>query len=1475
MKLKVILRQGAQADRHHHLQVVADGTATIGDVAAALSACQEIEQSWSPGRDLTLRVSAPHSRPVVLPRERALGESGLLSGSTIEIVHAETSGADARGPAVAVVRVHSGPDEGAEFPVSSGSSDIGRDVGCEIRLSDPQVSKRHARLNVGSSIEIVDTNSSNGVVLGGERLNRATLSAGDSVTLGASVISVVRTVAADEDARSSTDLGFIRSPRVVRRPRRRTVDAPDVPNEDQGMHFPWLSIVAPLLMGAILYLATRSALTLVFIALSPLLMIGNYLDQHFQRRRKRREGVAAYEQSIAALREVVGEEQERDRLSLLDAYPSTEGCVDAVRRLAPLLWVRRPEHPEFLQLRLGLGRIPATLSVAAPRPDGVAECVRAGRELAQQTAFMDDCPVVADLRAVGGVGFCGDARHVAGVARAAVLQVVALHSPAEVSIACVTSPAARARWEWLEWLPHVASPHSPLEGRHLASDSGTGRAVLAQLEELLDRRADDQETVGYRGPVGESDGPEPRVTPALLLVVDDPRVDHARLNRVAEVGPDHGIFVLWVAESLASLPAACRSYVEIHSEAEVRVGMVRQELVVANTKVESADDQTAAAVARALAPVFDAGVPVQDESDLPRTVSLVSLLGREEADDPEAVVARWRENRSLTPRDGSRRLAIDDVSPLRTVVGHAGDEPFVLDLRADGPHALVGGTTGAGKSEFLQGWVLGLAHTYSPDRVTFLFVDYKGGAAFAGCTRLPHCVGLVTDLSPHYVRRALVSLRAELHHRERLLKEKGAKDLITLERQGDPDCPPSLIIVVDEFAALATEVPEFVDGVVDIAQRGRSLGLHLILATQRPAGVIRDNLRANTNLRVALRMADESESLDVLGDKQAAFFPPSVPGRAAAKTGPGRIRQFQSSYPGARTSDVPSAPPIEVRELDFGLGAEWGIRRQGAEVADIAQDIDRLVGTLTRASEAAGVPAPRRPWLDSLASHYDLSRLRQRNDEEIVLGVRDDPAEQSQVYEYFRPDRDGNLLFVGASGTGKSMALRSLACAAAVTPRGGVVHVYGLDFAGGSLKALERMPHVGSIVAGDDEERVVRLIDRLTTLIDRRSASFHSAGVTNLLEFRRLSGHQHEPRILLLLDGFSAFRETYDASTTQPHLYTRFLRLLADGRAAGVHVAMTAERPGAVPMAALSPFGRRVVLRLADSDEYGEWSLPRDVLSTNSPPGRAIQVHQPQELQLAVLGRDLNSAAQMSAIDEFAESAGKFLRSTPESIRALPTSIACADVPDHVGGLPVLGMRYDDLCFSGFDPSGTVCVSGMAGSGRTNAVHWMAVAIGQVYPQARLFHMGRRPGALDGLPIWHRSAWKDDEVASVIGEAASLAGIHADSGGPRVVVVVESLPDHSDGSAHTGLLELVRLCREFGHVFIGEGETSTWVGSYNELSAEVRRARTGLLLAPDSHDGDSLLQTSLPRLRSTQFPPGRGYWVRGGRTVQVHVPLMT
>jgi S-DNA-T family DNA segregation ATPase FtsK/SpoIIIE len=1473
MRLKATIRQPHTTPGFRHVQITADATATAGDVARALVASGEVTAVGS-GSEVTFRMagSAPGSGRILAPTVTLL-ESGLRSGAILDLVSAPpTAPLVGSGGPIAVLKVVEGPHAGAEFPLAEGNYRIGRLEGDILLDKDPMVSGDHARLRVSDKVEIIDNRSANGVLVGGVQVNRVELRSGDQATLGSSVLEVTRLQNATEASSTSTDIMFNRSPLVLRRPAPRKVELPAIPTDPQQAKFPWLAMAAPLVMGAVTYLLTHNALSLVFVALSPIIMIGNWIDQRFRIKRQHVAGVAAFEAGLATAGSDLDDASVEDRADLEAMYPSTETCLRAAGQLTPLLWSRRPEHPEFLHVRLGTGDIPALTTIDRPRPGGIAEFVERARQLAHSSLELNDAPIAVDLRSVGGVGLCGPRPDVDDVARALATQLTVLHSPAEVVLACLTSTSGRARWAWLDWMPHTSSPHSPLGGPHLASDAGTGRVLLARLEELVDQRRTAVSRVADRGPVDGEETVEPPVLPSVVVIADDASVERARLVRIAERGPDVGVYVVWLGLTVAALPAACRAFVEVGPGHGSSVGLVRRGLVIGRIATESVDTAAADRLARQLAPVVDAGAPVADESDLPRTMSVVTLLGREMSDQPEAVLAHWRENRSLVNRAGPPQ-PLEGPSTLRALVGHAGSEEFVLDLRTHGPHALVGGTTGAGKSEFLQAWVLGIANAYSPDRVTFLFVDYKGGAAFAKCVELPHFVGLVTDLNTHLVRRALKSLRAELRHREHLLNEKGAKDLIELEKTGDPDCPPSLIIVVDEFAALVSEVPEFVDGVVDVAARGRSLGLHLILATQRPAGVIKDNLRANTNLRVALRMADEHDSTDVLGTAMAAHFDPSIPGRGAAKTGPGRITQFQSGFPGARTPHVATAPPIHVSELDFGVGQVWKMAERPNTSEAIGKDIERVVATIAEAARRGRVREPRRPWLDPISAVYDIAALNQRADTAIVLGVMDNPDEQDHVIRHFHPDTDGNLLYVGSSGSGKSTALRSLAIAASITPDSGPVQIYALDFAGGGLAALESLPSVGAIINGDDEERVGRLLRMLAAEAERRAEQFSSLRASTLSDFRTLAGRPAEPRLLVLLDGFGTFREEYEATPARSQHYNMFVRLLGEGRALGIHVAMSADRPMAVPNSVLAAFPRKLCLRQATDDNYLTMGVPKDVLTLQSPPGRCMEVGNPQELQLAILGDDIHVASQAKKVEEL----GAVLRARggplPEPIRSLPTLIPASAMPTDVRGLPVLGVRDVDLAPMGFDPRGIVIVAGLAQSGRTSAVRWLAESIRRRYPATPLVHLAPRRSPLSALDIWQNSAVGGDASEELVGVLKDLASNPAADDNPLMAIFVEGLPEFVGTKVESAMTELVKLCRRNGHLMVVDGETTGWGSSWAMLT-EARNARTGILLQPDSGDGDNVVRTSLPRCKRADFPVGRGYWVTAGRATRVQLPLV-
>jgi len=1473
VKLKLTLRRsGAAVD----LTVTADATATVADVARMLVVADPQNAVDRIDGAVTLAVSdsadVPASRAV--SGEASLADSGLLSGTVVEVVRESgrfSAAGGGRGAPVATVRVLAGPDAGREFAVPAGASVIGRDRAADLRLTDPMVSKQHARLNVGESVEVLDLNSANGVIVGGGQVTRAALSPSDVVVLGDTSLSVVRTQQPPQTA-TTPQVDHVRSPRVVPRYPGEEFAAPTPPKVPQRQRFPFIALAAPLIMGAVLWAVTQQLLGVIMMAMSPILLVGAFVDQSITSRRDLKAQRKSFDEGMLRTQERLEKARDEERRVRLTELPSSAELQHDARRLGPLLWTERAESPRFLVLNIGRGRAPARNRLVLPQSqDTLPDCWDQLLGLRQEFSTVNDVPISVDLALDGSLGYAGPQGLAQAVARSAVFQLVARHSPAEVAVAAIVSPGTRAEWEWLKWLPHATSTHSAVSGAHLADAAGAASALVARIEGVIETRTEGGATL--RGPIDpERSAERPRpVTPSIVLVVENGApVDRARLTRIVERGPDAGVHVIWCAPRVEQLPAACRSFIVVDGAAAAGVaGQVRWGERTSPVTLETLEAGAAEQLARLLSPVVDIGVPEVDDSDLPRAVAYPTLAGMEILGESDAVVDRWRQNGSLAVRDGSPPVRRKKEGNLRAIVGHAGSEPFVLDLRSDGPHALVGGTTGAGKSEFLQAWVLGMAAAHSPDRLTFLFVDYKGGSAFADCVQLPHTVGLVTDLSPHLVRRALTSLRAELRYREHLLNAKKAKDLVSLEKTGDPDCPPSLVIVVDEFAALVQEVPEFVDGVVDVAQRGRSLGLHLVLATQRPAGVIKDNLRANTNLRIALRMADADDSTDILGDKMAAFFDPSIPGRGAAKRGPGRITAFQTGYAGGRTTGEPPVPRIDVEELDFGAHAVWEAPQ--VELADEGDpgptDIARIVATVKSAASRAAVPAPRKPWLEELAAIYSFSRLpNPRTDEKLPLGVLDHPESQTQPTVFYEPDRDGNLAIYGTGGAGKSATLRTIAVAAAATTRnGGPTHVYGMDFGSRGLSMLEGLPHVGAIVAGDDEERIVRLIRMLRDTVDDRAARYAAVSAGTIGEYRALANAPQEPRILLLVDGIGVFKEQYEFGPANlSQWYTAFAQIAADGRGFGVHIVVAGDRPNSVPNSIASTVQRRVVLRMANEDEYLMLGVPKDVLGASSPAGRGIL--DGNELQVAILGESSNVAVQAREMQRLAVSLGRAGGARPTPVRRLDDSIALSALPAGAPGHPVIGVDDVTLGAAALPGFGPLLVAGPPASGRTTALATIRAALERSDAGVRRILLSPRRSLL-ARAGWHEVATGPDE-AMALAQRLTEAVERGSAG--RLAVFLEALPEFTGTAAEFELERLMRILVREEHLVVGEGETSTWQQAYT-LAGPMKAGRRGLLLVPGEMDGDTLMGTPLGRLRRADFPPGRGFLIVNGRAAKLQI----
>ncbi|MGN6239203.1 MAG: FHA domain-containing protein, partial [Cellulosimicrobium cellulans] len=463
MRIKLTLHRPDASTTN--VAVTADATATVRDVAEALFAGDPTRSGTAVPDRLTLQVGTAPSgsgQGRVLSPTSDLTEAGLRSGSTVSIVRVseqfDAPGQD-RGAAVAVLRVLEGPDAGREFPLPVGTSYLGRDRNMDIRLSDPQISKRHARLTVGETIEITDTNSANGLVMGGQRMMRSTLTSSDTVTIGSTVVSVVALHRTTSLAPTSPVVEFNRSPRVVARFPERKLKAPKPPQPPEPQRFPYLAMVAPLLMGAILYSVTKNVLSIVFVGLSPILMLGNYLDQKVQAKRKLKAQREQFEAGVVAMRETIDRTHAVERAVRLSEAPSVGDTVDAVRRLGGLMWTHRPEHDAFLSVRIGLGAAPSRTQLEQPGENNtLPEYWNELEKLHAQCATISGVPVVARLRTDGALGVAGAGAAVDAVARGILVQLAGLHSPSELVLAAMTSQRSRADWEWLEWLPHTGSP---------------------------------------------------------------------------------------------------------------------------------------------------------------------------------------------------------------------------------------------------------------------------------------------------------------------------------------------------------------------------------------------------------------------------------------------------------------------------------------------------------------------------------------------------------------------------------------------------------------------------------------------------------------------------------------------------------------------------------------------------------------------------------------------------------------------------------------------------------------------------------------------------------------------------------------------------------------------------------------------------------------------------------------------------------
>lgn len=1350
-----------------------------------------------------------------------------------------------------------GPLGGHQFPLQPGAVIVGRSPDCDVVLDEISVSRRHACLTTDERGCIVDDlGSRNGTGVNGHRVSRGQrLAPGDVLEMGAVVCQLRQAGPADADVRpdGAGCLEFNRPPRI--RPPRRDVQVvfPAPPAEQEDYPFPWAQVVIPIVLAGVGALVFKRPEAMIFALMSPVLAISSAMS-HRRRggRRARRDGTRYAAELAAAQRRVEEAAQaEADDLGAEYADPS----VIADRACGPgrRLWERRGTDVDATTLRIGMADREASVVITSR-----------GSEPPPSPPVIPNRPVTVDLAKAGVLGVAGPVDVVRGVARWLVAQLAVLRSPRDLQIVVLTEAGASADWDWVRWLPH-ARVDDPRSAAALIGIDRTSREE--RVKEIV-------KTLDLRVAMAKDDRSVELFFPTIVVVMDGVRALRAvpGLQRVLREGPPVGILSIGLDTDANRLAEEGKAEIVVDAaDATTGVLNVEGEFTQRGILLDQVDSLWADDVARGLCPLRDTGA--NDDTDvIPAAVRFVDVAGID-LENPDDIVARWLIGGRTT----------------QALVGAGLDGPFVLDLKSDGPHALVAGTTGAGKSEFLQTLVTSLAVANRPTAMNFVLIDYKGGSAFEDCARLPHTTGMVTNLDGHLTERALLSLDAELKRRELALHDLRAPHIDAAWEQ-HPELAAQqglarLVIVIDEFAELVHELPDFVSGLIRVARVGRSLGVHLILATQRPAGVITGEMRANTALRIAFRVVDRNESMEVLEAPDAAAISPATPGRGYARIGGAPVVQaFQAArVAGRRKGAVEGLPPPHATTVTWErLGYPPQAPPTEERTSSAATDLSALVSLLNSASEQMGLPTPHSPLLPPLPATVVLDLPPAANDGGVhpaVYGLVDLPADQRRGDAQFPLAGGAHLIIAGSARSGRSTALRTLAASVAQANSPSDVHIYGLDYGNGALGPLADLPHTGAVCSRNETERAERLAARLYEEVGRRHELFSRHGFGDIEEQRRsVDLADRLPYLVLLVDRWEGLLGQFGPESLS-ELPATMLSLVREGPAAGLRMVLAGDRSLLTDRLA-AQIEDKILLRLNDREDYRIVNLNPKSVPEGMESGRALRADDSAEIQIGLLTEDPSSQAQGEAVRRIAAKWREQLpaegwRNKPFEVKRLPSlitleetaALARADARPPLWTL--VGLGGDNLDPIGVDLAeggGGFVVAGPNRSGRSTAL--AAMARGLITSGARLIVVCPRSS-----PPLERLEGHPGVAAVLRGEPRSdaLTACLAEVGEDPLAVVVDDAEALVRTDAEDALVAFLRD-RPTSALVIG-GLCDDLKSPIKGIAVQARQAKTGLLLSPQSTFDGELLNVRLARNQIGRQNPGRGLLVVRGETVVVQVPV--
>ena len=1053
---------------------------------------------------------------------------------------------------------------------------------------------------------------------------------------------------------------FHRAPRIVEKDEggRVEIEAPPPPAEQGGQPLaltvgPAFTMALPMLLGCLLMVyasGTSGAQTGFFMYAGLVMSISSAVISVFwaaagirarrkDERTREKKRTAAYEAYLAEKETQIRDSYRRAGAKLRALYPEA-AVLAGYDQNTPLLWNRGMQHEDFLCCRLGTGRQPFNMEISVPQkkfmvtPDELAERPRRIRD---KYSMLEDVPVLADLVRCPLTGVVGGAGKEGAfdVAVLLLVQIAAAHCYTDVKIAFLYDGLCSEnmnRWDFVRFLPHVWSPDRKM--RYLAADRESIDEVCCELARIFRGR--------YEEAVDGEDRKGAAAAPYFVLFVTDPSlIENTMIEKyVYGKEPAYGLSVLVFADAFEKLPNACgyiirndsvfRGMYSVRDKCEERRGIVFDYLRKADVS----------GFARRLSGIE---VPLAETGqELPEALTFLEMYGISRPEELN-ILQRWKKNRTY--------------DSLRGMIGIRKDgSPCFLDMheKYHGPHGLVAGTTGSGKSETLQTYILSLAVNYSPEDAGFFIIDYKGGGMAHLFDSLPHMLGQITNLSGNQIRRALVSIKSENRRRQQLFNENGVNNINDYTRLAmnheDAEKLPHLFIIVDEFAELKSEQPDFMRDMISVAQVGRSLGVHLILATQKPGGTVDENIRSNSRFRLCLRVQTKEDSMDVLHKPDA--YNVTQAGRGYLQVGNDEVYSlFQTGWSGAllqakETGDRACLLTAAGRIDRVCAGSKdkekehAGFMGQHMETA--VTELDAVIACIAKAAEQGGYASGKALWFPALPCELYLEELADYTDcsikkggwagtcgelPETVVGLFDDPENQARPPLKLSFEVCGHVAVTGAVLSGKSTFLQTLLYALMTQYSPEQAIVYGIDYSQGALSTFEKAPHTGGIVTENNAGRLDSLFCLLCSLLTERKRLLQGG---SFVQYKKSAGPGNShflPLVLLVIDGFPAFNE----KTSEKYM-KQLITLSKEGAGNGICLVISAGRFGINELPGRIAENMRTVISLELPDRYAYTEVLRvpriDVLPESGVKGRGLAVFDDRVLEF-------QTALSMKAEDDY------------------------------------------------------------------------------------------------------------------------------------------------------------------------------------------------------------------------------------------------